>query len=681
MHVWQRTPFLKVFIAFACGILCADALRFESSWMYSCIALLCIALPALCFRWSFKLRFLLGFIFCAGWMLCGICLTQWHQPQYQPLHYSHWVADADTALALVEVQSTPKMKEYGASVHTECKVLLRGADSTRCFGKLNVFVKHEMLPQGLLPGDAMWIRLRFQPLAAASNPGAFDYRRYAERKGITHQGRCVQVNAVFRAGQQWRGVRAQCLVWREELLARMQMHVHDTAVFHLLSALVLGKTDDMEEDVLATYSKAGVVHILAVSGLHVGLIYAMLQPLCKRLFAKRKGKWVKTLVPMGLLWMFAGITGFSPSVLRAAVMFSFFIVTENFPKKGNPLNTLFASAVVLLAVDPCMLFDVGFQLSYLAVIGIVMLQKRLANAIVFKNRWLALGWQMMAVSIAAQLTTLPVTLACFHQFPMYFLFTNAVAIPLSTALLYVALALLAFSWLPVPAALLANVCESLTRIMNTGVAWFSALPGSVWERIYLNAFDVLVLSLLVLFTTLGIYMWSMRWCKAALWVCMAWSAVALFRLCAHTPTALVCVHSTQQGVAVSVVQDRHCTLLADSVFLMNEKNARYIIEPLCAAYNIDCVDTVHIRLGARWHWKGKAWQWLAANGSAKDSTDVLLLSAPERGTKRKWMDAPTGAEMVVSVGRWSERQMERMPWDNLAPIIYHSGQGAMVLSP
>ena len=197
------------------------------------------------------------------------------------------------------------------------------------------------------------------------------------------------------------------------------------------------------------YSNAGVVHLIAISGMHLALIYYFLLWIFARIPVIKKSKFTRLILVLGCLWFFSFLTGAPASVLRSAVMFTFIAIGNSFDKKNSIYNSLAISAFVLLCYDPFMLWDVGFQLSYLAVLGIVIFQKYIYNWLYFKNKIFNLGWKLASVSLAAQLLTLPICIYYFHQFPLLFLLSNMIAIPLSTVALWGCISIIAISPIPV----------------------------------------------------------------------------------------------------------------------------------------------------------------------------------------------------------------------------------------
>jgi competence protein ComEC len=199
---------------------------------------------------------------------------------------------------------------------------------------------------------------------------------------------------------------------------------------------LIGYREDLDKSLVQSYANTGVVHIIAISGLHLGMLYGLLLLVLKPLKKLKMPSWCQLSIVLAGLWMFSFIAGASPSVLRSAVMFSVIAVGNAAKKKANIYNTLSASAFLLLWINPFFLWDPGFQLSYAAVLSIAIFQKPITGLIETGNKILDATWSLVSISFAAQILTTPISLLQFHQQPLLFLFANAVAVPLSGIVLY-----------------------------------------------------------------------------------------------------------------------------------------------------------------------------------------------------------------------------------------------------
>jgi competence protein ComEC len=260
----------------------------------------------------------------------------------------------------------------------------------------------------------------------------------------------------------------------------------------IAEALTIGYKYDLDDDLLQAYSNTGVVHVIAISGMHLGLIYGILLFFTKLLQRNAISRWIRALLILLLIWSFKLLTGAGPSVLRAAVIFSLMMLGESLLRKNNTYNTLAASAFLLLLVNPFYLWDIGFQLSYLAVLSIIWISGPLYRSVYISFRPFRYVWQLMAVTISAQVLTTPIILYHFHQFPNVFLITNLLIVPLSGLVLYGCIVLLVVSPFHAVAMIAGNIIENILRVMNQMILFFDQLNFAVTNHIELHFIQVVL---------------------------------------------------------------------------------------------------------------------------------------------------------------------------------------------
>ena len=277
-------------------------------------------------------------------------------------------------------------------------------------------------------GDFVLINKSLQQIKNGGNPGSFDYQRYASFQQVYHQvflkkGECTILK------QKDAGLFMQFIfALRSNTVHILQKYFgDDKKILGISEALLIGFKEDLDKDLVQAYSNTGVVHIIAISGLHLGLIYLVLSWLFKRAPFVRRSLPAQAVLILSCLWLFALLTGASASVLRSAVMFTCIVAGKTIQRQSSVYNALAVSAFILLCYNPYFLWDVGFQLSYLAIIGILWLQQPIYRLIYVKNLLIDKIWQMASVTLAAQLTAFPICIYYFHQFPNLFLIANLVA--------------------------------------------------------------------------------------------------------------------------------------------------------------------------------------------------------------------------------------------------------------
>lgn len=354
-------------------------------------------------------------------------------------------------------------------------------------GKIVLYFSKEDFPSPYVYGDVLLIRGSPRIVQPPSNPGEFDYKRFLSFRNIYHQhflrtGDVQRIKNEPPSTVMMYAIKAR--IWADQTLRKFVQGEREQAI---ASALVLGVTDGLDNELLTAYAATGAMHVLAVSGLHITIVYMILAWLMKPVLRLKSGPWILASVSLFVLWGYAFITGLSPSVLRAVTMFSFIALARPTGQSTNIYNTLAASAFCLLLVDPFLIMSVGFQLSYLAVLGIVYLQTPLYNLWEPRNWLLDETWKITCVSIAAQIATFALGLLYFHQFPNYFLLSNLLVIPGSFLVLIVGILVLVVNFFSLLAGFLGLILTWLIKALNVVVFTVEAFPFSLIEDIHITA--------------------------------------------------------------------------------------------------------------------------------------------------------------------------------------------------
>jgi competence protein ComEC len=265
----------------------------------------------------------------------------------------------------------------------------------------------------------------------------------------------------------------------------------------MASTLILGYRVDLNKDLIEAYSKTGTMHVLSVSGMHVGIVFLVLSFLLKQMARSKNLILLRAIIIIAVIWFYSLLTGFSPSVCRSALMLSFVVLGKAMNKNQNTYNLIAISAFFLLLYDPYYLFDVGFQLSYLAVAGLVYFHPIIYNTFYIKNKLLEHVWSYCALSIAAQLATFPLSIYYFHQFPVYFLLSNLLIVLPVAFIMYAGIAFLIipYSLIIQP---LGKFLNWLINFTNDILYKIEQLPFSVLEGLWVSGFEYLLISSLII---------------------------------------------------------------------------------------------------------------------------------------------------------------------------------------
>lgn len=354
-------------------------------------------------------------------------------------------------------------------------------------GGINLYWPHSEDIQKLEYGDVLIIKGSPQRVQGPRNPHEFNHAQYLAYRNIHHQHYIRANQWVLESTGLDRGLRyyaSQARTWTATTIDRFVDGSREQAI---VKAFVIGITEGVDDELKQAYTASGAMHALAVSGLHVSILYGVLLLILRPLDKHPAGQWTVALVSLFVLWMFGFLTGLSPSVLRAVTMFSFVAIAKPINRTTSIYNTLAASAFFLLLYDPFLILSAGFLLSYLAVLGIVMLYRPVYN--LMECRWAITDWmwQITAVSIAAQLGTMPLTLYYFHQFPIYFLLANLFVIPASMIILLGGILMLVLSWVNFAAVWIGKGLHVMVYLLHEGLFWIEQLPFSVIHDIHFTA--------------------------------------------------------------------------------------------------------------------------------------------------------------------------------------------------
>lgn len=495
---WRSVPFLRLLIPFTTGILPGFYISFPIVFILQ--AAITFFLLFILFRFlpnkiKYRRRWTSGIFLNLALIAVGILLCYCNDIRNSKDWFGHFDLSEKTISVTLLEPLIEKERSFKATVTVDA-VLIQGKWKASS-GKLLLYLNKDSIPASLQCGSQLIIHSGLQPIRNTGNPGGFNYRQYCAFQGIYHQAYIKNGDYLLKPGLVATSFSQLLYNARDKVLITLKKYIPGNKETGVAEALLVGYRNDLDKDLVQAYSNTGVVHIIAISGLHLGMIYGLLAGLFKLFPANRITRWAKPLVILLVLWGFSLLTGAAASILRSAVMFTFIVIGGSLGRKTNVYNTLAASAFFLLLYNPYFLWDVGFLLSYTAVLSIVLFMRPVYKWFYIKNRLLNNIWQLNAVTISAQVLTLPLVLFCFHQFPNLFLFTNGVAVPLSGLILYLELLLLMIAPLPFINTITGQITSFLIRHMNGYIERTAALPFAVTDNIDISLLQVVTLYLLL----------------------------------------------------------------------------------------------------------------------------------------------------------------------------------------
>jgi competence protein ComEC len=446
-------------------------------------------------------------------------------------------------------------------------------------GTVLLYFEKDSLAQHLQYGNQLLLTVNLQPVKNTGNPGCFDYQRYCLFQGIVYQAYVkkgsYRLLATTRANpyQQW------LYNTRSALVRLLKTYIPGKKEAGLAEAMLIGYKDDLDKLLVQSYSNTGVVHIIAISGLHLGLIYWLLTLISNPISKRRWGRVLQAVVIIGGLWLFSCLAGGSPSVLRSAVMFSCLTVGRNINRKASIYNSLAASAFLLLCYNPFWLWDAGFQLSYAAVLSLAVFMNPVYHALFVKNKLLNLVWKSTAVTISAQILTLPVSVYLFHQFPNLFVITNLLAVPASSLVIMGEIALCIASAFPALARVIGYCLQYSIYWLNSFIESIGGLPFAVWSNLQVNLVQTVCMYAFIC----GLAWWLLYNRKAGiyigLWSLLAFTTFNTVTIWSAARQRKMIVYNVPRHSAIDLFAGRQCIYIGDSTLQSDEAMRNFYLQP------------------------------------------------------------------------------------------------------
>lgn len=556
-------PLLKILIPFVSGIITAYFCQFPYPmcriWFAITLALWlvsCIFTPVKTYKWQWVKTLTLS----AAYFFAGVGAMNFRFSSHLTPAQRRLMAESRDWLCRVEDFPVVRAKTVKLVARIQ-----RAGTGEAVGAKVVLYVQRSPEADAIEYGDILLAHARLEEVAPPQNPDAFDNRLHLGRKGIHHSG-FVHDGFWLPAGNRPRNpLKALAHRIQGRLAAAFATSGLSGEEYDIAKAILLGDDDTMEPELKASYAAAGVSHILCVSGMHVGVIFMILNFLLKPLGLFRRTRWLKSLTILLLIWLYAHITGLSPSVTRSATMFTFVTIGQGIRRNTNVFHSLLASLWVLLAVNPTLLFELGFQLSYIAVTGIVLLQPLLGAAYTCKTRAGSYFWELATVSVAAQIATAPISIHHFGRFPNYFLLTNMTVITLSFVVMMSGVGLWCVAWAPRLGGWAAWLLTHEIRLMNGIVTFVERLPGAVTENLFFSVPQVWLLYIIIIWVYVAVRHRSRRAAWAAYLALALLSGTFLSRKVELLRQEEVTVYQTPRSCAVAFCHQQRCVFFSDSI--------------------------------------------------------------------------------------------------------------------
>jgi len=579
MNIWNQIPFFRLLLPFTAGILTAIYNAQQVQYMEYVLSGLFIVIALFTFirrlRFSYKRSWVFGSLVTVLLFSCGFHITVLNTEIYNSNHFSKF-PDAD----LFCIQTSSSLLEKERSFKTPAYVIAVKQKGTwiATSGKVMCYFGKDSISQNIRYGDCLVLKTKFTAIKPPQNPSEFDYKRFLSFHNIFHQTYAPSGSWIPTGMNRGNRIISISISMREYLLNIYKENNITGDEYAVGSALVLGYTDKLDEDLISAYASSGALHVLSVSGLHVGIVYIIFNYLLIFLDKFRSGRFIKMILLLLILWFYALLTGLSPSVLRSAAMFSFVVIASSRRYNINIFNTLAVSCFVLLLYSPYLLMDVGFQLSYLAVLGIVTLQPRIYE--LWKpNSWLAdQAWIITSVSAAAQLTTFPLGLLYFHQFPNYFLLSNLIVIPVSTLILGYGLLLFILGKISAIGLPCGKLFSGLVWFLNESVRITDQAPGALTQGISISILETCLIYTLIILLCIFLYNKQVRLLFSFLATLTLLFALKALEVNTSQKQKAFIVYNIPKTSAYDFINGNQTLFLGDSSILQNKSRMAFHVK-------------------------------------------------------------------------------------------------------
>lgn len=507
-----------------------------------------------------------------AFLISGITLAN---SKIDYLHKDYFANHGFTTLKVVVLDEP----EVGNTTRFKAKVIAGSKENHwyPALGKLMVTL--QIKNNSINYGDELIIPATYAPIPPPLNPAEFDFKDFLAKKRIYHQVYLQDNEFIKTNNNSGNAILKFAYQLRQRQISTYRKLIKNDEAFAVASTLILGYRADLSDETLAAFSRTGTIHALSVSGAHVGIIFLVLTWILAFCNKNQKLKLIRFCIILILIWYYALVTGFSPSVLRAVVMLSVLMVAKHSGRYTNPYNTLAFTAFAMLVFQPLLLWDVGFQLSFIAVLGLIYLMPKITNWVYFRNKIAHKTWQTIAMSLSAQLATFPLSIYYFHQFPLYFLVANIfIVIPL-IVLMYLGLGILMLhSFVSIDLARwLAPIFEQVIIHMNSILKAISNWPLAGIDGIWINSWQLVILSLALITLVYGLNNYHKKPLVFSVTLLLIFQGHICLKTYWLTKQQKAIFYSLKKNYGFAFINGGNCVLVTD--LNAADKTFKYAVKP------------------------------------------------------------------------------------------------------
>ncbi len=552
-YFWETAPFFRMLLPFSAGILAYEYGRLPLSGI-NCLLLICCAfllyIASVFIRGNNKQFTFLRL--CVIMFLSGSAISYFNDIRNDKTWFGKNINDNSVYLA--RVSDVPAEKEHSWKVPVTMQQAVKNGKVTKASGNAFLYLYKDQYPMLLHKGDSILLPGNWQPIKNAGNPFEFDYAAYCRRNGIYYQQTC-SVNDIRLYGAADPAAATfidKCHNW---CMLQLDRYITDTKTKGLIQAMLLGDEVNLDEDLRQSYSETGIVHIIAISGGNVAIFFIVISWLLWWLRHK-KHVWIKYAIALPLVWVYVLMAGAAPSAIRAAIMFSLLAFSVLLQKNNNSLNQLFATAVLLLCAQPSWLFSLGFQLSFVAVLSLILFYKSIyqwwspANVVVRQL------WSVVAASLAAEILVAPLVVYYFHNFPLLFIVANIAAYLFMGVVLVLGIAIIALSFIPAVAGVIGICTVWLVTVFDKLVTWLQGFNPVSFHFLLLTDIELLLLYVVII----GLVLFLIKKRTGALFMGLISACLLLLSLCnnewAHLHQQKLVVYNTAKSNHIELISGK-----------------------------------------------------------------------------------------------------------------------------
>lgn len=616
---WSQIPMMRVALAVIGGIgleIFADTvLKIPNQVFWFSMAMFLVCATVIVWDWrtrnitlSYRMRNVTGLAVILFLVSFGYVHTWLYTQKNFPNHFQKYLQQESFLVA--QIVKPPLEKTKVIVVVAEVQEIKTKQYCRKAEGNILINLLRDSTNDKLEYGDVILFHSTIEEFDEPQNPEEFSFKLYQSFHSIYHR--------TFLQSGDWKIIgkgnsnflMARVYDLREYFLSVIAKYVTDKNDFAVASAIMLGYNDYMNGDVIRAYASSGALHVLSVSGLHVGIMFLIFNFFLLQWMDGFGKRWqiAKAVIIIVFIWFYACLTGLTPSVLRSAMMFSMIQLGKVFVKNVNTYNVIFASAFILLLFNPFIVTEVGFRLSYLAVLGIIYLHPKIYALWIVglpeqpkfrkqKNyflkpftflRWdlkwfllkfVDLGWQIVAVSLAAQIATCPLSLLYFHQFPVLFLISNLLIIPASNLILFFGTALVIIANVPYIADAVGWSFSHLLQWVNQFVFYVDSLAFALIQGISINIYEMIALYFLL--TALCLFWYekqSAKYLIGSLVIILLLCSFNSFEQYEKNKQQKIVVYSVPKQSAIAFIEGRKASICFDKELLRNESSMLFHVK-------------------------------------------------------------------------------------------------------